>query len=78
MPPVVAMLSLSCVALCHVSCRFAEHSAEHIKNPVFAMQSEYDSWQTGHVLKGAQPVQVGSSSCMHMHACPSQTAGALS
>jgi hypothetical protein len=36
---------------------FAEHSAEHIKHPVFAMQSEYDSWQTGHVLKGSQPVQ---------------------
>lgn len=38
-------------------CMFAEHSAEHIKHPVFAMQSEYDSWQTGHVLAGGQPVQ---------------------
>ena len=36
---------------------FAEHSAEHIKAPVFAMQSQYDSWQTHHVLKGQQPVQ---------------------
>jgi len=34
-------------------CMFAEHSAEHIKNPVFAMQSQYDSWQTGHVLANA-------------------------
>ena len=38
-------------------CMFAEHSAEHIKAPVFAMQSEYDAWQTGHVLKGGKPVQ---------------------
>lgn len=30
-------------------CMFAEHSAEHIRSPVFAMQSQYDSWQTGHV-----------------------------
>lgn len=38
-------------------CMFAEHSAEHIKHPVFAMQSEYDSWQTGHVLANGEPVQ---------------------
>ena len=30
-------------------CMFAEHSSEHIKTPVFAMQSQYDAWQTGHV-----------------------------
>merc|ERR1711972_877446 len=30
-------------------CMFAEHSAEHIRSPVFAMQSAYDSWQTGNV-----------------------------
>jgi len=30
-------------------CMFAEHSAEHIHSPIFAMQSQYDSWQTGHV-----------------------------
>jgi len=30
-------------------CMFAEHSAEHIRSPVFAMQSQYDSWQTGNV-----------------------------
>lgn len=38
-------------------CMFAEHSSEHIKSPVFAMQSQYDAWQTGHVLKNDQPVQ---------------------
>jgi len=31
-------------------CMFAEHSSEHIRSPVFALQSKYDSWQTGHVL----------------------------
>lgn len=30
-------------------CMFAEHASEHIRTPIFAMQSEYDSWQTGHV-----------------------------
>jgi len=30
-------------------CMFAEHSAEHVHTPLFAMQSQYDSWQTGHV-----------------------------
>jgi len=30
-------------------CMFAEHSSEHIHSPVFAMQSQYDAWQTGHV-----------------------------
>jgi hypothetical protein len=30
-------------------CMFAEHSAEHVRSPLFAMQSQYDSWQTGHV-----------------------------
>lgn len=30
-------------------CMFAEHASEHIKSPIFAMQSQYDSWQTGHV-----------------------------
>jgi len=30
-------------------CMFAEHSAEHIRSPVFAMQSQYDAWQTGNV-----------------------------
>merc|ERR1712187_608094 len=30
-------------------CMFAEHSAEHVHTPMFAMQSQYDSWQTGHV-----------------------------
>jgi len=30
-------------------CMFAEHASEHIHTPLFAMQSQYDSWQTGHV-----------------------------
>merc|ERR1712048_615472 len=30
-------------------CMFAEHSSEHIRSPIFAMQSQYDSWQTGNV-----------------------------
>lgn len=30
-------------------CMFAEHSSEHIHSPMFAMQSQYDSWQTGNV-----------------------------
>jgi len=30
-------------------CMFAEHSSEHIHTPLFAMQSQYDSWQTAHV-----------------------------
>lgn len=30
-------------------CMFAEHAAEHIRSPIFAMQSQYDSWQTGNV-----------------------------
>ena len=37
-------------------CMFAEHSAEHIKHPMFAMQSEYDSWQTGHGRHKRSPV----------------------
>lgn len=41
-------------------CMFAEHSSEHIRSPVFAMQSQYDSWQTGHVQGngGAAKTQV--------------------
>ncbi|KAA0163629.1 hypothetical protein FNF31_02790 [Cafeteria roenbergensis] len=31
-------------------CMFAEHTAPHIKTPVFALQSKYDSWQSDHVL----------------------------
>eukprot|EP00435_Cladocopium_sp_Y103_P017605 s551_g4.t1 len=30
-------------------CMFAEHASEHIGTPLFALQSEYDSWQTSHV-----------------------------
>lgn len=32
-------------------CMFAEHSAAFTHTPMFPLQSEYDSWQTGHVLK---------------------------
>ena len=28
---------------------FAEHAAAHLHTPYFALQSAYDSWQTGHV-----------------------------
>ena len=35
-------------------CMFAEHSSEHIHSPLLAMQSQYDSWQTGHVLAGTE------------------------
>jgi hypothetical protein len=30
-------------------CMFAEHSASHLRTPVFAMQSQYDAWQITHV-----------------------------
>ena len=30
-------------------CMFAEHSSEHIRAPLFAMQSQYDAWQTSFV-----------------------------
>lgn len=39
-------------------CMFAEHSADFIKAPMFPLQSEYDSWQTGHVLAPGEDVQV--------------------
>ena len=31
-------------------CMFAEHGSPFIKTPIFILQSQYDSWQTGHVL----------------------------
>jgi O-palmitoleoyl-L-serine hydrolase len=31
-------------------CFFAEHVSPYIQTPVFALQSEYDSWQTANVL----------------------------
>lgn len=35
---------------------FAEHSAAFTHTPIFPLQSEYDAWQTGHVLKnGGDP-----------------------
>ncbi|CAJ1419907.1 unnamed protein product [Effrenium voratum] len=30
-------------------CMFAEHAAEHVVSPMFALQSIYDTWQEGHV-----------------------------
>jgi len=30
-------------------CMFAEHASEHVRTPLFALQSVYDSWQTDHV-----------------------------
>jgi len=32
-------------------CMFAEHTAGFTHTPMFPLQSEYDAWQTGHVLK---------------------------
>jgi len=31
-------------------CQFAEHTSVFTHSPLFPLQSEYDSWQTGHVL----------------------------
>ena len=50
-----AGINVDCVAA-HQSthddwkCMFAEHTAPFIHTPIFAMQSEYDSWQIHHVL----------------------------
>lgn len=43
-------------------CMFAEHVSPFIHSPVFALQSEYDSWQTGHVLgQGDSPAVLGKN-----------------
>ena len=34
-------------------CIFAQWSSQHIQTPTFPMQSQYDSWQTGNVIGGA-------------------------
>ena len=39
-------------------CMFAEHTAVFTHTPIFALQSEYDSWQTGHVLHPGDAVQL--------------------
>jgi len=39
-------------------CIFAEHSSEHIKTPIFPLNSEYDSWQTDNVLGSKDPGQI--------------------
>ena len=38
-------------------CQFAEHTSVFTHTPMFAMQSEYDSWQTGNVLHPGDSVQ---------------------
>ena len=40
---------------------FAEHSADYIRSPVFAMQSQYDSWQTGNVQGKASTQVLGNN-----------------
>jgi hypothetical protein len=42
-------------------CMFAEHSADHIRSPMFAMQSQYDSWQTGNVQGRASTQVMGNN-----------------
>merc|ERR1712166_141361 len=42
-------------------CMFAEHSSERIHSPMFAMQSQYDSWQTGHVQGHASTQIMGNN-----------------
>lgn len=31
-------------------CQFAEHTCPYLRTAIFPLQSEYDAWQTGHVL----------------------------
>jgi len=49
-----AGLNAACVAA-HKSdpekCILAQWASEHIKTPIFPLQSEYDAWQTGNVLE---------------------------
>lgn len=40
------------------NCMFAEYSGNFTESPLFPLQSEYDSWQTGHVLASGDDVQV--------------------
>jgi hypothetical protein len=42
-------------------CMFAEHSAEHLRTPVFAMQSQYDAWQITHVQGPGRNLGAGDS-----------------
>eukprot|EP01005_Ploeotia_sp_CARIB1_P000406 NODE_149_length_1336_cov_170.449132_g145_i0.p1 GENE.NODE_149_length_1336_cov_170.449132_g145_i0~~NODE_149_length_1336_cov_170.449132_g145_i0.p1 ORF type:complete len:386 (-),score=108.98 NODE_149_length_1336_cov_170.449132_g145_i0:118-1275(-) len=36
-------------------CMFAQHTAPFITTPMFALQSQYDAWQTGHEIKSQPP-----------------------
>ncbi|KAL1519519.1 hypothetical protein AB1Y20_023034 [Prymnesium parvum] len=53
-------------------CMFAEHTAVFIHTPVFAMQSEYDAWQTSYVLNPKDgphaPQQLGDNITKRMGA----------
>lgn len=31
-------------------CMFAEHLIDHVKTPIFSIQSFYDNWEIGNVL----------------------------
>lgn len=39
-------------------CIFAEHTAPFIKTPMFPLQAEYDSWQTGNDLGSKDPAVI--------------------
>ena len=53
-------------------CMFAEHTAVFTHTPIFALQSEYDSWQTSYVLNPADgpqaPQLLGNNMTKRMHA----------
>ena len=53
-------------------CMFAEHTAPFTHTPLFPLQSEYDSWQTGHVLyypnTGADVSVLGANITRRLHA----------
>eukprot|EP00928_Gymnodinium_smaydae_P004994 TRINITY_DN11718_c0_g2_i1.p1 TRINITY_DN11718_c0_g2~~TRINITY_DN11718_c0_g2_i1.p1 ORF type:complete len:415 (-),score=66.56 TRINITY_DN11718_c0_g2_i1:105-1349(-) len=56
-----AGLNAACVAA-HPSdpekCIFAQWTSEHIRTPLFPLQSVYDAWQTGNVLEGRASVPI--------------------
>jgi len=41
-------------------CFFAEHTSPHIKTPIFPLQSEYDSWQTGNILGSTNAAEINA------------------
>jgi len=42
------------------NCFFAEHTAPHVKTPFFALQAEYDSWQSGNILGTSDPAELNA------------------